>query len=270
MAQGSLAPVTAGFVAAELAQYLDRTTPCAPQRCSVRDAGWESVLVRVSQRSDSSGRADMGVLPHPRIMLVSRGRVAIQRRDGLATRSAQLWPGKAWLVPAGESLNYEWARAGGGTREMTVMVLPGAELARTADLFSHRRSSPVTWTKTLLAEDRVVGSVLTGLARGIAAGADDLYAESSAAFLLAHLLSQYGTGAAGPARPRPGGCPCSVGDRIHAGQPSPGPVARRHRRQRRAEPLSLRAGLPRLDGNAATPVPHPVEGRGRTAPPSRR
>ncbi|WP_250286048.1 helix-turn-helix domain-containing protein [Frankia sp. CiP1_Cm_nod2] len=164
----------------------------------MRDAGWVSVLVRVAQRCDSSGRADTGVLPHSRIMLVTRGSVAVQRRDGVARRSAQLAPGKAWIVPVGVPLSYEWTHAGSGMRELVVMVLPADDLARTAGLLSHRRSSPVTLAEPVLIEDHVVRSVLTELTHAMAAGVDELYAETSAAFLLAHVLSRYGTGSPGP------------------------------------------------------------------------
>jgi AraC family transcriptional regulator len=78
------------------------------------------------------------------------------------------------------------------------MVLPGDELVRTADLLSRRRSSPVALAEPVLTDDRVVRSVLTGLTHAMAAGVDELYPESSAAFLLAHVLSHYGTGPPGP------------------------------------------------------------------------
>lgn len=52
--------------------------------------------------------------------------------------------------------------------------------------------------KIMLVEDRVVHSVVAGLAHAMASGVDELYAHSSAAFLPAHLLSQYGTGAPRP------------------------------------------------------------------------
>jgi AraC family transcriptional regulator len=187
----------ARFDPAELARRLDGDPQCVTRRCSVPDAGWKSVLVRVSQRRDPSGQAGLGTLPHPRIMLVSRGSVAVRRRDGAVRRTAQLAPGKAWVVPAGAPLNYDWTGAGGGIREMIVMVLPQDDLARTAALLSRGRSAPVTVPEAVLTEDPVVRSVLTGLARAMAAGVDELYAESSAAFLSAHLLSHYGTGAPG-------------------------------------------------------------------------
>jgi AraC family transcriptional regulator len=193
-----LASETARFVPAELARRLDRDAQCATRRCSARDTDWKSVLVRVSQRCDPSGQAALGILPHPRIMLVTRGSVAVRRRDGTARRSAHLAPGTAWLVPAGVPLTYDWTGAGCGIREMTVMILPEDELTRTAAVLSRARSAPVTLTEVVLTEDRVVGTVLTGLTRAMAAGVDELYAESSAAFLLAHLLSQYGTGSPMP------------------------------------------------------------------------
>jgi AraC family transcriptional regulator len=139
----------------------------------------------------------MGTLPHPRILLVTRGSVAVRRRDGAGRRTAQLAPGKAWLVPAGAPLNYDWTGAGCGIREVILMVLPQDNVARTAALLSRGRSAPVTVPEAVLAEDPVVRSVLTGLTRAMAAGVDELYAESSAAFLSAHVLSHYGTGAPG-------------------------------------------------------------------------
>jgi AraC family transcriptional regulator len=139
----------------------------------------------------------MGTLPHPRIMLVTRGSVAVRRHDGAARRTAQLAPGKAWVVPADAPLSYDWTSAGCGIREMIVMVLPQDDLARTAALLSRGRSAPVTVPEAVLTEDPVVRSVLAGLTRAMAAGVDELYAESSATFLSAHLLSHYGTGAPG-------------------------------------------------------------------------
>jgi AraC family transcriptional regulator len=187
----------ARFDPAELARRFDADVRCAPLRCSVRDADWTSVLVRVTQRRDPSGQAGMGTLPHPRIMLVTRGSVAVRRRDGAARRTAQLAPGKAWLVPAGAPLSYDWTGAGCGIREVILMVLPQDDLARTAALLSRGRSAPVTVPEAVLTEDPVVRSVLTELTRAMAAGVDELYAESSAAFLSAHMLSHYGTGAPG-------------------------------------------------------------------------
>jgi AraC family transcriptional regulator len=180
------------FVPAELARRLDLDTHCATRRCSARDSDWKSVLVRVSQRCDPSGHVAMGAMPHLRIMLVSRGSVAVRRRDGGG--SVQLCPGKAWLIPAGATPNYDWTGAGRGTREVTLMVIPGDELARTAALLSRPRSAPVALPEAVLIEDSMVSSVLTGVARALTAGAGGLYAETSAAFLAAHVLSNYGTG----------------------------------------------------------------------------
>jgi AraC family transcriptional regulator len=191
-------PDAPSFSAPELARRFDGGEACAVQRCSVRDAGWSSVLIRVARRNDSSGYAGLGVLRHPRIMLVTRGSVAVRRRDGGDSGSAQLIPGKAWLVPAGEPLSYDWTEAGRGTREMTTIVLPAAELARTADALRRRRPGPASLAKTMLIEDRVVRSVLVELSHAMGSGVDELYAQSAAAFLLAHLLSNYGTGAPGP------------------------------------------------------------------------
>ncbi len=191
-------PDAPSFSAPALARRFDQSEACAVQRCSVRDAGWSSVLIRVARRNDSSGYAGLGVLPHPRIMLVTQGAVAVRRRDGGDSGSAQLMPGKAWLVPAGEPLSYDWTRAGRGIREMTTIVFPAAELARTADVLRRRRPGPVNLPKIMLIEDRVVHSVVAELSHAMASGVDELYAHSSAAFLLAHLLSHYGTGAPRP------------------------------------------------------------------------
>jgi AraC family transcriptional regulator len=191
-------PQATRFVPAELARRFDQDARCVTRRCSARDAGWQSVLVRVSQRCDPSGHARMSALPHPRIMLVTRGSVSVRRRDGAVGRSAQLSPGKAWIVPAGATLSYDWTDAADGTREMILMVLPEDDLRRTADQLSRRQSTSINLPGTVLTEDPVVHSVLTGVTRAMSSGVDELYAESSAAFLLAHMLSQYGSGAPSP------------------------------------------------------------------------
>jgi AraC family transcriptional regulator len=188
-------PDAPSFSASELARRFDASEACAVQRCSARDVGWSSVLVRVARRNDSSGHAGLGVLPHPRIMLVTRGSVTVRRRDGGDGGSAQLMPGKAWLVPAGEPLSYDWTQAGQGTREMTSIVFPAADLALTADAMRRRRPGPVGLPEVTLIEDRVVRTVLVELSHAMTSGVDELYAQSSAAFLLAHLLSHYGSGA---------------------------------------------------------------------------
>ena len=139
MLPDSSLPDAPSFSAPELARRLHASEACSVQRCSARDAGWSSVLVRVARRNDSSGYARLGVLPHPRIMLVTRGSVTVRRRDGGDSGSAQLMPGRAWLVQAGEPLSYDWTQAARGTREMTSIVLPAAELELTADALRGRR-----------------------------------------------------------------------------------------------------------------------------------
>ncbi|MEV0050528.1 hypothetical protein ACH347_19130 [Saccharopolyspora sp. 5N102] len=65
------------------------------------------------------------------------------------------------------------------------MVLPDTALGNAAESLSRRRSSPVSWTETGLREDRAILIVLNGLVDAMAADADELYAESSSAFLSA-------------------------------------------------------------------------------------
>jgi AraC family transcriptional regulator len=191
-------PDAPSFSARELARRFDASEACAVQRCSARDAGWSSVLVRVARRNDLSGHAGLGVLPHPRIMLVTRGSLTVHRRDGGDSGSAQLMPGRAWLVPAGEPLSYDWTQASAGTREMTSIVLPAADLALTADALRGRRPGAVRLPEVTLIEDRVVRAVLVELSHAVTSGIDEVYAQSAAAFLLAHVLSHYGSGVPGP------------------------------------------------------------------------
>ncbi len=245
------------FDAAGLAQRFDDDVQCTTRRCSVQDAGWLSVLVRVAQRSDASGRVDMGVLPHPRIMLVTRGTVAVQRRDGAVRRSAHLAPGKAWLVPPNVPLSYEWTRAGCGIRELSVLVISGEDLERTAAELSGRRSAPVSFTEPVLAEDHVVRSTLTGLTQALAgrgrravrADLGGLPARPSAQPLRGRIV---GPARRGQARRGQGGHPGPYRGRVYAGQSAFARVALGHSRQRRAQPVPLPARLSRLDGPTTT------------------
>ena len=157
--------------------------------CSWRDHGWRSVLVRSFRNAEV---ADEFVLPPTgaqALVLITEGTTAIESRHGARWHRADYGPGRIGLTAPGTPTDIRWR---GTERTLTTHVfLPAALLDRTAAEMYGRDAARVGRPDTLAVDDPVLAAVLTALGEAALAGADELYAETAAAFLAAHLLTRH-------------------------------------------------------------------------------
>ncbi|WP_409465012.1 helix-turn-helix domain-containing protein [Amycolatopsis sp. GA6-003] len=182
----------AGF---EMARYVRRTY------CSWEDAGWESLLV---QRFEHVPVAEDVALPAAAdlhlVLPAGRSAVMETRRDGRWTRTR--WtPGRVELMPPDQPARRRY-RADGVLNSVQVH-LPRAVVDSTAAQLGGAAVDFDAMAASLTAGDPLVEEIVRAL--GGAGGADDLYAESAAAFLAMQLLTRHAglSAEAVPARENP-------------------------------------------------------------------
>jgi AraC family transcriptional regulator len=123
-------------------------------------------------------------------MLVISGRTTIESRAGGDWARSGYGPGTVAMTPPGEPTSLRWR---GAERVRTVQVyVPGPLTDQVALAMYGRVSSQVRRPDALAADDPLLAHLLRALLAEVRAGvADDLYAESAATFLSAHLLRQH-------------------------------------------------------------------------------
>ncbi|MFJ9779701.1 helix-turn-helix domain-containing protein [Amycolatopsis sp. NPDC101161] len=156
--------------------------------CSRRDNGWSSVLVRLLDNAEVA-ELDLPPVDDQIVVLVGQGSTTIESRHGARWRRAGYGPGSIGLTAPGHPTRIRWR---GAERTQTTHVhLPATLVDRTAlDLWG-RDAGRLGRPDTLAVEDPVLASVIGALRSAALAGADELYAESAAAFLAVHLLTRH-------------------------------------------------------------------------------
>ncbi|GAA1024875.1 MULTISPECIES: AraC family transcriptional regulator [Amycolatopsis] len=182
----------AGF---EMGRYVRRTY------CSWEDSGWESLLVQRFEHVPVAEEMELPAAADLHLVLPTRGRAVMEtRRGGRWTRTP--WtPGRLELMPpdqpavrryrADEVLNSVQVHLPRTTVDATAAQLGGAAVDFAA------------MAASLTAGDPLVEEIVRAL--GGAGEADDLYAESAAAFLTMQLLTRHARLSAGapPKRENP-------------------------------------------------------------------
>ncbi|MET9000112.1 AraC family transcriptional regulator [Amycolatopsis sp. NPDC004169] len=155
----------------------------------VRFSGrWPSLSVRLLDNA-AVAEVDLPSVDEQVLVLVSAGTKTIESRHGARWRRADYGPGSIGLTAPGHPARIRWR--GEGRTRTTHIHLPAALIDRTAlDLWG-RDASRLGRPDALRVEDPVLASVATALGAAAVAGADELYAESAAAFLAVHLLTHH-------------------------------------------------------------------------------
>jgi AraC family transcriptional regulator len=171
-----LAPY-AGF---DMAAYVRRTY------CSWDDAGWRSLLVQAFDHVPEAESLPLPAVADVHLVLVVAGDVAIRTHaDGKPVRGRWV-PGRLELMVPGRPSVFEY-RSAHGLRTLEVTI-PSAAVARAADRLGGAGPDFEALSAALVAGDRLLEQLLRALP-GVEA-ANDLYAESAAAFLATHLLTR--------------------------------------------------------------------------------
>ncbi|GAA3838366.1 helix-turn-helix domain-containing protein [Amycolatopsis tucumanensis] len=187
--------------------------------CSWRDNGWRSLLIRSYANDPVAEEVLLPATAEQTLVLITSGTKTIESRAGARWHSAEYGPGRIGLTAPHQEAHLRWR--GAPTTSINV-YLPAGLLERTAAELFGRGASRVSRPDALAADDPVLAAVLTGLGDAALAGADELYAETAAAFIAAHLLTR------------------------HASAPEPAPV--------RAEDIRVRQAVSFIQDNHHLPL----------------
>ncbi len=159
---------------------------------------WSSLAVRLLDNVVAA-ELDLPPVDEQVLVLVTAGTKTIESRHGSRWHSAGYGPGSIGLTAPGHAARLRWR--GDGRTLTTHVHLPAALIDRTALELWGRDATRLGRPDALAVEDPVLESVVGALGAAALAGADELYAESAAAFLAVHLLTHH---AAAPPPREPG------------------------------------------------------------------
>lgn len=179
----------AGF---EMDRYVRRTY------CSWEDAGWDSLLV---QRFEHIAVAEDMVLPAAadlHVVLPVAGRAVVETRNGGRSTRHTWLPGRLDLRLPDQSIRQSY-RGEGPMRSVQVHI-PRGTFEAAAERLGGRAVDFEAMAASLATGDPLIEEAVRAL--GFPGEADDLYAETAAAFLSMHLLTRHARSSAPPAAAR--------------------------------------------------------------------
>ncbi|MFG1605001.1 helix-turn-helix domain-containing protein [Actinoplanes sp. NPDC049265] len=151
-------------------------------RCSWTDAGWRSLLVQHFTHAPAADELILPAVADLHLVLVTGGEATMETSMARGWRRRRWTPGHLEAMPPHRATRHRYR----GARSLrTVQVhLPGVTLARAAAELEVRPADPEVLPA---AAGPLVAEMIRTL--GSAPPAGDLYAESAAAFLAAHLVA---------------------------------------------------------------------------------
>lgn len=164
------------------------------------EAGWRALLLRGYDDPPEVEELVTAATADHLLVLVTRGGCEIESFSGGRWAKAAYRPGSVGATTAGETARLRWRGARG--HSTLQLHLPAAVLRSVAEEMLDGRPG-LRLPGCLGVYDATVAGVLPALRRAAAAGAPDLYAETAAHFLAAHLLQAQSLGPAPPARNDP-------------------------------------------------------------------
>ncbi|HKN51479.1 MAG TPA: AraC family transcriptional regulator [Amycolatopsis sp.] len=167
-----------------------RESPVARLRlCSWRDNGWRALLVRSFANAEVADELVLPATDEQALVLITEGTTAIESRHGSRWHRADYGPGRIGMTAPGTPTHIRWR----GTEPTltTHVFVPSRLIDRTAIELYGRGATQVNRPDALAVDDPVLAAVVRGLGEAALAGADELYAETAAAFLAAHLLTRH-------------------------------------------------------------------------------
>jgi AraC family transcriptional regulator len=160
---------------------------------SWRDAGWRSVLLRRLDNERDVECADLPALDDQVLVLVTQGHATLEARtDGGRWRRCDYAPGRIGMTAPGRAVTLRWRTISPERMQTLHLYLPGRAMVDCAAQLWGRDIGTDDLPDTLGTNDRLIETTMLAMSDAASTGADDLYAESAAAFLTVHLLSQYG------------------------------------------------------------------------------
>ena len=159
-------------------------------------AGWRSLLLRQYLDSPTQDEFTTAATPDPLFVLVTAGSCQIESlRDG-RWQSATYGIGNVAMVPPGVASTLRW-RSHEAHRTLQ-LHLPRDVLQRQCQELWDRDLTAVELPRLLASQDPLIQSTMIALSQGMSAALPDLYAETAAEMLSAHLLLHHCGTIAGP------------------------------------------------------------------------
>jgi AraC family transcriptional regulator len=159
--------------------------------------GWRSLLLRAYVDPPRVDEFTTPATTEQLIVLVTDGSCDIEARYGGRTQRAHYEVGHIGMTGPGQEAALRWE---GDTTHSTLQLhLNLATRRRVLENFTDRDPERVEWPSGLQIVDPVLQQVMLGLFDALRAGAPELYAETAAEFLMAHVLLRH----AGFAPPKP-------------------------------------------------------------------
>ena len=157
---------------------------------SLDRTNWASVLAYQLDCDPVADNVNLPALPDQMVMLVTAGSTTIESRAGGKWRRSVYGPGTVAMTPPGQATHLRWR---GTDRIRTIQVyLPGPVTDQVALEMYGQDSAGVSRPHALATEDPLIAQILRALISGVHSdGANELYAESAATFLSAHLLARH-------------------------------------------------------------------------------
>ncbi len=152
-------------------------------------AGWRSLLLRAYTDPEQVEEFTIPATADPLIVLVTSGSCDIEARYGGGWHAARYRTGSIGLTAPEQEVTLRWRSK---TQHRTLQLhLPAATIhSAYAELFD-RESLVMAMPCKLFAEDPLISSAMLSLASAMAEGVSDLYAETAAHMLIAHLMLRH-------------------------------------------------------------------------------
>ena len=152
-------------------------------------AGWRSLLLRGYEDAPEAQFTTPPTRDHL-IVLVVGGACNIEGRFRGKWQSATYGPGSLAMTAPGEEVTLRWR---GTTRHSTLQLhIPAATIRSSLEQISPGNVGARLLPHGLSYDDPLIRSLILSLADAVASGAPNLYAETAAELLAAHLIVRYG------------------------------------------------------------------------------
>jgi AraC family transcriptional regulator len=152
-------------------------------------SGWRSLLLRQYLDSPSESQFTTAATPDHLFILVTGGSCEMQSLRGGVWHSATYRVGNVAMVPPGVGSTLRWHSA--ESHRTLQLHLPRDVLNRQCQELWDRDICAVELPRLLASQDPLIQSTMLALCEGLAAGLPDLYAQTAAEMLSAHLLLQH-------------------------------------------------------------------------------
>lgn len=164
----------------------------ADQTFCTWEQGWRSLQLRRFTGHREVEEAAIPPMAEHAIVLVSRGEVAIESGADGRWRGARYSPGTIALTAPNRPVRLRWRTVSPEPHETLQMHLPASTTARMVEELWDRDPARVALPDTLATTDPVLEQIMLGLLRAAEEGVPDLYAETAAEFVVAHILVRHG------------------------------------------------------------------------------